>query len=261
MEKKRLYVDGQVLCAGLQRATSRSEEPVLCFIRGDRIKFVSVSGLRLVVSWETQLRKPAPHKLTFLIPPLAARLLSNEAVCSQVAVEIITWGDQVVAQLTDHLGKYDLRWESNLSGFPAPDGFGELLQIPPVLMEVPFIKMSDATHGAIAKLVRIESDDQVSPTKLAILVDIDFGRFRLDGQEIVTTASQRYYFDPRLVIRSLEFLKGKTVQLGITPLAGIKSRAYLSFVEQQGDWTVHCSLLSIGMETQKLYPLPPGRNR
>jgi hypothetical protein len=115
-------------------------------------------------------------------------------------------------------------------------------------------------HEAVAKLVRMEANEQINPSKLAILMDMDFGRLRVDGEEIVTAESRQYYFDPRLVIRALEFLKDRNLRVGITPLSG-GQRAYLSLLSHEDEWTVHCSLLSIGMDTQKLYPLPPGRNR
>jgi hypothetical protein len=266
MEENRLYIPGEVLCKGTRQATSRSEEPILCMIKTNTIRFVAVSGLRLVVSWETRLCEPAPHNLVFLIPPLVAELLSSDLVCSQVGVEFLMLGQEMIARFTDHLGSYDLRWRSDLASFPAPDAFGQITRIPDALLEVPYIKFSDATHQAVAKLVRIEADAQLSPTKLAILIDLDFGRLRVNGEEILATESRQYYFDPRLVIRALEFLKGRTLRVGVTPLPGDTrrgrlGRAYLSLLDKEGDWTIHCALLSIGMDTQQLYPIPPGRNR
>ncbi len=260
MTLKRLYLDGKVLCTGVRHAGSRSEEPILCLIRADSIKFVAVSGLRMVTSWETRMREPAAGNLVFLIPPLIADLLSCEVICTQVGVEFATQGPDVVIRLTDHLGKYEIRWKSDLASFPAPDAFSQIVAVPDSLMDVPYLRFSDATHQAVAKLARMEADQQISPTKLAILIDLDFGRLRVDGEEIVTTESRQYYFDPRLVIRALEFLKEPNLQVGITPLMGAR-RAYLSLLAQEGEWSVHCSLLSIGQDTQKLYPLPPGRNR
>lgn len=260
MEQKRLLIDGGVLCHGVGLATSRSEEPILCLIKGGMIRFVAISGLRLVISWEAKLREPASGSQPFVIPPTVAKLLASEVIGAQVGVEFVLRGQTVVARLTDHLGQYEIRWDSDLASFPAPEAFGQILQVPEVLMDVPYIRFSDATHQAVAKLVGIEAVEQISPTKLAILIDLDFGRLRVNGEEIVTTESRQYYFDPRLVIRALEFLKQRTLKVGITPLLGGK-RAYLSLLEQQEGWLIHCSLLSIGRDTQKLYPLPPGRNR
>jgi hypothetical protein len=260
MEPSRLYVNGKVLCTGVQQATSRSEEPVLCLIKGDAISFVAVSGLRMVISWKAVLPKPAPGSVVFVIPPLIAELLACDAICSQVGVEFVTRGGEAVARLTDHLGSYELRWASDVSTFPAPEAFRQLMQVPEALVEVSHLRFSDAVHQAVANLGRMEAEQQVSPSKLAILIDLDFGRLRVEGEEIVTTASHQFYFDPRLVIRALEFLKEKTLRVGITPVS-LGSRGYLSLVSEQDGWLVHCALLSIGLDTQQLYPLPPGRNR
>jgi hypothetical protein len=260
MTEDHFYVDGKILCTGVKQAASRSEEPVLCMFKSDSITFATVSGLRLIISWRTQLRRPAPSNLVFVIPPLVAELLSSEAVCSQVGVEFITQGVEAIARLSDPLGKYDIRWRSDIASFPAPDAFGQLIKEPSVLVDVPHIKFSDATHQAVAKLVQMEADEQISPTKLAILIDLDFGRLSVEGEEIVTTDHHRYFFDPRLVIRALEFLKEKTLRVGITPLMG-ERQGFLSLVSNQDGWIIHCALLSIGMDTQKLYPLPPGRDR
>jgi hypothetical protein len=260
MEQQRLFVDGKVFCRGVRQAASRSKDPILCFIRADSIRFIAVSGLRLVITWETRLPEPVLQNQAFLVPPIVAQLLSSDIVCSQVGVEFVVAGRQVIARLTDHLGSYDITWESDLASFPSPDAFGQILAVPSNLMPVPYIRFSDATHQAVANLVRIESDEQVSPTKLAILIDLDFGRLRVNGREIIATESRQYYFDPRLVIRALEFMRDRNLQVGITPLPG-EVRAYLSLLSRDEDWTIHCSLLSIGKDTQQLYPLPHGRDR
>lgn len=195
-----------------------------------------------------------------VLPPLIADLLGCDAICGQVGVGFAVQGVSAACRLTDHLGSYELRWQSDLNAFPAPDMFGQIIQVPEALIDVPYIRFSDAVHEAVAKLVRIEANEQINATKLAILMDMDFGRLRVDGEEIVTAESRQYYFDPRLVIRALEFLKDRNLRVGITPLPG-QRRAYLSLLSHEGEWIVHCSLLSIGMDTQKLYPLPPGRNR
>jgi hypothetical protein len=105
----------------------------------------------------------------------------------------------------------------------------------------------------------MHASQQISPTKLAMLVDLNFGRLRVDGEVIVTTESRRFFFDPRLVIRAMEFLKEETIGVGITPLGADARRGCLSLLSTDGDWTVHCALLSIGRDTQRLYPLPPVR--
>ena len=102
---------------------------------------------------------------------------------------------------------------------------------------------------------------QISPTKLAMLVDLNYGRLRIDGEVIATTQNRRFFFDPRLVIRALEFLRQGIIEVGITPLPGEERRGYLSLQTIEGEWKVRCALLSIGKDTQKLYPLPPVQGR
>ncbi|MGD2206239.1 MAG: hypothetical protein PVH17_05625 [Anaerolineae bacterium] len=257
MEDRPLYIEGKILCEGLKRSMSRSEEPALCLIKSDTIEFIAVSGVRLIISWKTKLAQPAPRNLVLVFPPLVAGLLACDAVCSQVGVELILHGNNGIARLTDHMGKYDLRWKSDLSSFPAPNVFGQMIQVPEALVDVPHIKFSDATHQAVAKLVHMEADDEINRNKLAILIDLNFGRLTVEGEEIVATESHRYYFDPRLVIRALEFFREKTLRVGITPLLGGR-RGYLSLLAEQDEWLVHTSLLSIGRDTQRLYPLPQG---
>jgi hypothetical protein len=259
-KQNRLRLEGDWLCTAIRKATLRSKEPILCLVKPNTIRFVALSGLRLVVSWETALDKPVSGRLAFVIPPLIAQLLSSEVIQGQTGVEIAVKGGDVVVRLSDALGRYEIRWQSDLSAFPAPTEFSELIGMPGELMEVPYIRLTDATHEAVAKLVHMEADEEVHRSKLAILIDLDFGRLSIDGQEIIGTGSTRYYFDPRLVIRALEFIKARTLRVGVRPLkAG--NRAYLAMLAKQQEWTVQCSLLSIGKETQMLYPLPPGRDR
>ncbi len=151
---------------------------------------------------------------------MIADLLMSESVRSQSSVEISRRGKDVLLRLVDHLGSYEIRWKSDLASFPAPPEFSELLKVPDVLIDVPYLRISDAIHQAVAKLVRLESDEQVSQTKLAILIDLDFGRLSVNGQEIVVGKSRQYYFDPRLVIRALEVIKDRTIRVGISPITG-----------------------------------------
>ena len=190
MEDNRVTIDGKHLCCGVRQATSRSEEPILCLLKPDTIRFLALSGLRLVVSWGTALRDSTTQNMAFLIPPLVAEMLATETVCSQVSIEFVSRGQEITCRLTDHLGKYELRWQSDLSSFPAPEAFGQIIQAPDVLIDVPYIKFSDATHQAVALLAQMESDEQISPSKLAILIDLDFGRLMINGEEIATARSR-----------------------------------------------------------------------
>jgi len=251
-----LHVKGELLWTGVRKATARSKEPILCLIEPGTLRLVALCGLQLVVSWEVELQQTVSARMAFLVPPVVAQLLCSDAVRSQEMVEFVIKDEDMVARLTDHLGQYEIRWRSDLASFPAPVEFSELIKVPEALMEVPYLRITDTTHQAVAKLVHMEADPKIHRAKLAILIDLNFGRLSVDGREIVSTESSRYYFNPRLVIRALEFIKEQTVGVGVTPLRD-RQRAYLSLLAKQGGWTVHCALLSIGKDTQSLYPLPP----
>ncbi len=261
MDSKRLYLDGKLLCEGIRKAASRTEEPILCLIKEDKVTLITVSALRLVVSREAQLREPAPGSLVFLVPPLIAELLSCDIVCEQAGVEFKMQGQTVMAKLTDHLGSYELRWISDFASFRGPESFAQLIRAPRSLVSVAHVRFSDAAHQAVVKLGYMHADRQIPPNKLAILIDLNFGRLLVDGEEISSAVRHQYFFDPRLVIRALEFLREDVLRVGLTPLPGEQRRGYLSLLSRDGGWTVHCALLSIGRDTQRLYPLPSGRNR
>ncbi len=261
MEEKRVFVNGAVLCTGIQKARSCSSEPFLCLVRKSGIMLVAVSGLRLAISWEADLSQLPDQSLALPVPPAVAGLLASEAISGQAQIELGTRGQLALARMTDRWGSYELVWNSDLAAFSAPRELAYLIKEPQGLVSVPHLSFSDAAHQAVAKLGCMHATRQINPTKLAMLVDLNYGRLRVDGEVIVTTQSRRYFFDPRLVIRALEFLKEGTIGVGITPLPGVERRAYLSLQTTDGEWRVHCALLSIGKDTQKLYPLPPVQNR
>ena len=261
MEEKQAIVDGALLYAGFKKATSCSSQYLLCLVRESGVMLVAVSGPRLVISWEARLSQTPPENLALLFPPTVTELLSCEAICNQAEVVLATRGKSAIARLTDRWGIYELVWKSDLASFSITWELGYLLQEPRGLVTVPHLSFSDAAHQDVAKLGCMYATRQINPTKLAMLVDLNYGRLRVDGEVIVTTQSRRFFFDPRLVIRALEFLREGMISVGITPLRGEEQRGYLSLQTTDGEWRIHCALLSIGKDTQKLYPLPPVHNR
>jgi hypothetical protein len=254
MEGQSISVEGDILWAGIRRASSRTKEPILCILRGKAITLVTPGGLRLVILWQFDLKRRLSDSAVFTIPPMIASFLATEAIRDTIEVEV---DEDVVTVITqDKWGRYELRWRSDISAFTVPGEFSRLLAKPPDLMEVSYLHFSDTIHEAVAKLVSMESEQRIHPTKLAILVD--FGRpiLTVNGKEIDAGVRNQYYFDPRLIIRALEFIRSDTVQVGLTRVTE-PNRAFLSILAKQDGYTVHCALLSIGVNTQKLYPLPP----
>ena len=257
---QRICLVGQALADGIRQASARSEEPILCLARRNSLTFVAVSGLRLVVSWEFSLPTQIERQVAFVIPPMIVTHLLAVTGSSTYETDLVLEGNNVALITSDELGSYELRWRSDLSGFPAPPEMSRLLVPPAAPTRLGYLQVSDAVHQAVIQLADMESHRQIHRTRLAVMVSLSDGHLTVSGQEIETRAINRYYFDPRLVIRALEVIKDRTIRVGISPIQDVP-RAYLSFLAEQEGWTVQCSLLSIGTDTQKLYPLPPGRNR
>jgi len=218
------------------------------------MNFVAPGGLRLVVLWQFDLKRSLSDSAVFTIPPMIASFLASEAIRNTIEIEVDE--DMVTVVTQDRWGRYELRWPSDVSAFSAPEEFSRLLARPSHLTEVSYLHLSDIVHEAVAKLVPMESERQIHPTKLAVLIDFGSPTLRVDGQEIEVGTRNQYYFDPRLIIRALEFIKSDTVQVGLTKVTE-PTRAFLSILAKQDDYTIHCALLSIGVDTQRLYPLPP----
>ena len=253
MADQSVSVDGDVLWAGIRRVSSRTKEPILCILRDKAMTFVAPCGLRLVVLWQFDLKRRLSDNIIFTIPPMIASFLATEAIRGTIDLEV---DEDVVTVVTqDQWGHYELRWRSDVSDFTAPEEFSRLLTKPSHLTRVGYLQFSDTVHEAVSKLVSME-EQQIHPTKLAILVDFGRPTLSIDGQEIEASTRHQYYFDPRLIIRALEFIKSDTVEVGLTEVTQ-PHRAFLSILAKQDGYTVHCGLLSIGVDTQRLYPLPP----
>jgi hypothetical protein len=254
---QRICLVGQVLADGIRQASARSEEPILCLARRNSLTFVAVSGLRLVVSWEFTLPTQAERPAVFVIPPMIVNHLLAVTGPSTDKADLLLDGNNVALITTDELGSYELRWRSDPAGFPAPPEMSRMLVLPDVLTRFDYLQVSDAVHQAVIQLVTVESHRHIHRTRLAVMVSLSDGHLAVTGQEIETLAINRYYFDPRLVIRALELVRADHVELGLTSLD--PRSAFLSIISRQPDRQVHGALLSIGLDTQRLFPLPRGR--
>jgi hypothetical protein len=254
-----ITLEPQVVRLGLRRAMARSRDPVLCIVRPKSIRFVGVSGKRLLVSWEHALPEPwekdQPTQY-FLFPAMIVHLLISAAAQDVMRMMLGMAGKDVCLTMIDASGSYELRWRANPGSFPAPPELRQMLVMPEGLVEVSYLSISDAAHQAVANLMALHSAHGVPPDKLAILVDFLPSKLTLDGQTIVKGTRGRHYFDPRLIIRSLEFIKARSVRVGLQVVPDTPPRAVLTMLAAHDDWYVHCSLLSVGMDTQKLYPPP-----
>jgi len=254
---QRICLVGQVLADGIRQASARSDEPILCLARRNGLTFVAVSGLRLVVSWEFALPTPVARQAAFVIPPMIVNHLLAVTGSNSCETDLVLDGNNVALITRDELGSYELRWRSDVRGFPALPEMSRLLVPPAAPIRLGYLEVSDAVHQAVIQLADMESHRQIHRTRLAVMVSLADNHLTVIGQEIETQAVNRYYFDPRLVIRSLELVKADTIEVGLTSL-GPRS-AFLSIINRQPDRQVHGALLSIGLDTQRLFPLPHGR--
>ncbi|MBN1888486.1 MAG: hypothetical protein JW850_10865 [Thermoflexales bacterium] len=254
-----VVLDPHIVRLGLHRAMARSTDAVLCIVRPHKVAFVGVSSRRLLVAWEHALgedgRQASRPVQYYLFPPLIVHMLSGHAAQSVTRMRLGMAAKDVCLTMTDAAGSYELRWRADPASFPAPPEFSKMLAVPEGMLEVSYLHISDAAHQAIANLVMLHSVHDVPPNKLAILIDFSPSHLTLNGQTVMHGIRGRHYFDPRLIIRALEFIKGRTVRVGLNVLPGA-SRAVLTLLAEQDNWRVHCSLLSIGLDTQKLYPPP-----
>jgi hypothetical protein len=249
-----IEIEPRIMRSGLKRAMARSGETLLCAFGPTTVRFIGITGLRMMVSWEHPMTGPAEPRF-YVIPRLAVHLLTSMLGQGLEKVTLATAGQQVVLGLTDEQGQYELRWRDDLRQFMVPPEFSQMLATPPAMIDTDYLSLSDAAHQAVASLGTLQATHNLPKEKLAILIDFSASRLTLDGRTIIHGASGTYYFDPRLIIRALELIKSNVLRVGMTPLPP-RRRAVLTLLADQEGWRVQCALLSIGMETQKLYPLP-----
>jgi len=257
MNQPPIEIDPQVLRTGLERAMTRNRDTVLCILGPVSIRFICISGLRMMVSWEHPITGPASPQF-YIFPALVTHLLTSSLGEELTHITLSTVGKDVSLGMSDAHNQYQWRWRADLRQFLAPPEFAQMLAVPKGMLTLNYLSLSDAAHQAVANLVNMQSMQDIPPEKLAILIDFSSSHLTLDGRTIIHGASGTYYFDPRLIIRALEIIKANTLQVGMVPLP-VGHRAVLTLLATQDRWQVQCALLSVGADTQKLYPLPPER--
>lgn len=251
---RQLFLDGRMLWNGVRQVSSCSDEPILSIAQGQSLTLVVFREARLVVSWRFPLSLTIDGPIVFGIPPMIIGHLSGNPPPSADTVRLMVNGSEVSLSTNDAVGPFELRWRFDLNKFPAPPELNRLLAPPSNLISMDYLQVADAVHTAVAKLINMETQQQIHRTKLAILLGLFEDRFVADGQEVRRDTPGFYYFDPRLVMRALEFVHSERIQIGLTDLG--PRRASLSLVDRQPGYVVHCALLSIGLDTQRLF-LPP----
>jgi hypothetical protein len=252
-----LLIDPQLMRSGLKRAMSRGGDAVLCALGQATIRFIGLSNLRMMTLWEHPFAGPKKPRF-YVFPRFAVYLLTSMLGQELTKLTLATTDAEASMKMTDERGQYELRWDANLNQFMVPPEFTQMLAVPKAMITTTYLVLSDAAHQAVANLVTLQAAHNIPEDKLAILVDFGASHLTLDGRTIVHGISGAYYFDPRLIIRALEVVKSNVLQVGMAALpAG--HRAVLTLLSDQEGWHVQCSMLSIGTDTQRLYPVPPER--
>jgi hypothetical protein len=247
---RQISLDGGLLWGGIQRAAASTDEPILGIAHGQTLTFVVIRGGGLVLSWRFPLPRAVDGSFVFGVPTMISSHLVTHLASGTGAVHLALNGPEVTLATHDIAGSYELRWRFDLNTFPAPPDLGRLLVPPGTLLSMDYLQVADAIHRAVARLARIEQEGQVHRTKLAILLALANGDLLIEAHEIALWEQDCYYFDPRLVMRALECIRGPRVWVGLTALE--PRRAFFSLVDRQPGCLTHCALLSIGQDTQRL---------
>ncbi len=260
-----IRLNPETLRRGLGWAQSWTDGPVLCVLTPESVRLVVVSERRFVASWEWMEETESPYRF-FLIPPFIASMLAGHAAHNITGLRARINRSHTALTVRDSHGEYVLQWRWQAASFQAPPFFDQMAQFPTETHKETYIAIADAVHLAIANLGRLEAMEQINRDNLAIVVEFTPGHFKIDGQPITLSSDQHYYFDPRLIMRGLEVVRGKQVgfSIGQTPIPG---QAILYMTSQRDQWRIQCSLLSILPDekmhiiSQRVRPLPQTTGR
>lgn len=248
-------LDGQTLWKGVRQVSACVEEPILSIANGQSLTLVVFRESRLVISWHFSLHPAVDASIVFGIPPLIASHLCKSAPPVSPLARMTVNGADVSLSAKDAEGPFELRWRFDVGQLPAPPELYRLLPPPATAVSADHLAIADAILGAAARLMALEVERQLHRSALAVLVGLPGGRVVIDGREVGKEPAGFYHFDPRLVTRALEFMRSDRIEVALTPLD--RNRASLSLVDRQPDHTLHCALLSLGADTQRL--IAPGR--
>ncbi|MBN1963668.1 MAG: hypothetical protein JW910_03410 [Anaerolineae bacterium] len=238
-----IRLNPQTLRLGLGWAQSWTNGPILCVLTPEAIRFVVVNERRFIASWEWVEETEAPYRF-FLIPPFIANTLASQAAYNITGLRVRINRTHVALTVHDPHGEYVLQWRWLANSFAAPPFFDQMAQPPAETLREAYIAIADAVHLAIANLGRLEALERFNRNNLAIVVDFSPGSVKIDGQPITQGEGLQYYFDPRLIMRGLEIVRGRHIGFALTETI-IPDQAVLYMTSQREQWRVTCALLSI----------------
>ncbi len=238
-----IRLNPQVMRTGLGWALSWTNGPILCVVAPGFTRFVVVNEHSFVASWEWAEETGAESRF-FLVPPFVASTLAGPAAWGLLRIRASLHRNNVAMTIYDKAGEYLLQWQWDPRSFKAPHVFDLMSAQPEDMVQTGYVTIADAVHLAVANLGRMEGLEEIKRERLAMLIDFAPGRLSIDGQEIMAGDPQRFYFDPRLVIRGLEIVRGRTIGFAMTRLEAT-GQAILYMNSDRDNWQVRCSLLSM----------------
>lgn len=239
-----LRLNPQTMRLGLGWAQSWTDGPILCVVTPGAVRFVVVSERRFVASWEWQEETESAYRF-FLIPPFIASTLASYAAYHVTGLRARINRTHVALTVRDQHGEYVVQWRWQAASFEAPPFFDQMAQSPAEMIgEQTYVAIADAVHLAIANLGRLEAMEQLDRQNLAIQIDFGADGVRIDGQPIMESHDECCYFDPRLIVRGLEIVRGQQINFALSPTL-IPGQAVLYMVSERDEWRIQCAMLSM----------------
>ncbi len=245
-----INLNPNVIRIGLSWALHWSSGPILCMILPKSTRLVVVNDHRFVASWEW-FEETDAKPCFFLIPPFVASTLTSPASWDILRVDVSLRKNTVLMTMYDDFGVYVLQWRWDPWTFQAPEAFQQMMTQPEDMVQTEYVHVADAVHLAVANLGRMEGLERIQRERLAMAIDFTPGRLSIDGRQIVAGDSQRYYFDPRLVIRGLEVARARGISFSMARIAS-GEHAILYINSEREQWQVRCAILSLNIHETRL---------
>jgi hypothetical protein len=230
---------------GIGWAQSWTTKPILFVLNEGWMRLITVEQERFLACWSY----PMPdheEKIFFLIPPFASKVLSGPPAWEANELAIVVHKNVVGMILQDtHHQEFRLQWRWNIAGFEAPPHFTTMIHVPETIVKTSYITFADVIHFAIHSLVNpITAEDDLLHTDTAILIDFVPAQINIDGESVTRDSGKaRYYFNPKLVMRGLEIVRERSIEVAIENLGSKESVLYLN--SHRENWQVHCAVLSV----------------
>lgn len=242
-----LTIDLPTLRQGISWAQSWATSPILFTLSEGVMRLIVVEQERFLACWSY----PMPHiedKCFFLIPSFVAKTLTGPAAWEAETLEIVTNRTIVGMILRDnHAQEFRLQWRWSGDQFSAPPYFNSMIRVPETIIKTSYVTFADVVHFAIHNLVnpfKVSEEEAFLQAEDAILIDFVPGQINIHGEAVTRQAEKtQYYFKPRLVVRGLEIVRERSIEVGVENVTKRESILYLN--SQRDNWQIHCAILSV----------------